>query len=128
MTQPTQALCTFAAHDPAFAAFAAELPAELAQRELPPELLTDAAALLRAERPEFALWMDRPDGPQDKFAVGAIVASAATLAAVVFLLRSRIKILRKEDGTWSFLFEHKPADNDLMKHVLAALEGIIKLN
>lgn len=121
-----QALQSFAAHDPAFAAFAAQLPAGLAQRELPPELLADAADLLCAERPEFALWMDRPDGPQEKFAVGAIIAGAATLAAVVFLLRSRIKLQRKEDGAWTFLFEHKPADNELMKHVLEALEGIIK--
>jgi len=96
----------------------ADLPAELAQQELPPELLADTTALLRAVRPEFALWMDRPDGPQDKFAVGAIVAGAATLAAVV---------QRKEDGTWSFLFEHKPADNELMQHVLEALDGYLAL-
>jgi len=126
MMETKQALQTFAAHDPAFASFAAELPEGLAQRELPPELLADAADLLRAERPEFASWMDRPDRPQEQFSVGAIIASAATLAAVVFLLRSRIKIQRKEDGAWTFLFEHKPADNDLMKRVLGALEGIIK--
>jgi len=126
MTQPNQALQSFATHDPAFAAFAAELPAALMQTELPPELLDDVTALLCAERPEFDLWANMPDVAQDRYAVGAIAASAATLAAVVFLLRSRIKLQRKEDGAWSFLFEHKPADNDLMKRVLDALEGIIK--
>jgi len=126
MTQHEKDLQSFAAHAPAFAAFAAGLPVELAAAELPPELLADTTALLRAEQPEFDLWVNRPQNPQEVYSAGAIIAGAATLAAVVFLLRSRIKFQRKADGTWTFLFEHKPADNDLMKRVLEALEGIIK--
>jgi len=120
-----QVLQTLARLDLDFPNFAAALPPEIARMEadLPPALSENVLALLRAERPELAPWLDAQDGaPAPADTLGPLEAAGA-MAAVLFLLRSHIKIKRVPGGKWYFLFEHAPAGNDLLQKVLETLKG-----
>lgn len=128
-TPAPQILQTLARLDPDFPNFAAALPPEVARMEaaLPPALSEDVLALLRAERPELAPWLDAQSGapaPADHLGVG-LLGAAGILTPMLFLLRAHIQLTRTPDGKWDFQFEHKPADNDLLQKVLDTLKGFL---
>ena len=52
-------------------------------------------------------------------------ATALTLFAVTFLLRTNIKYERKADGRWTFKIEHKPADSKMLQALLNKLSAIL---
>lgn len=51
--------------------------------------------------------------------------TAGVLVAIVFLLRSHIKVKRHNDGRLEFLFEHKPADSKLLSQLLDRLAALL---
>ena len=118
MTTPEQTLQTLARVDPGYPAFAATLPAGLARsgEALPPELADDVLALLRAERPEIFPLLDVPTPA--KFTIDPLTA-AGVLAAILFLLRTHVKIEGKH-----ILFEHEPMPSELLEKVLDALRSL----
>jgi len=87
-------------------------------------LAEDVLTLLRTERPGLDALTAQMDAPPAAF--GSPIATVGAAAAALFLLRSHIKIIRSAAGKWTFKFEHKPADNDLLKKVLDALKGVLK--
>ena len=123
MTKQEKTLQTLARLDPGYPAFAAALPPELtnAAGSLPEGLAADVLALLQAERPELSAWLAAQSAaaPPDRFILDPLTA-AGTLTAILFLLRSHIKIKGKH-----FSFEHKPIDSDLLKTVLDKLGFIM---
>jgi len=123
MNKPQTILQALARRDPDYAAFASELPPDLANAdaELPPALAADILTLLRPEYPELARVTD--EYPADQTFSGPL-AAGGLLVAALFLLRSHIKIKRTSTSKWSFQYEHKPMDNELLKTVIDALIGI----
>ena len=119
MTTTEQTLRTLATNDPDFPRFAAALPPELADHAaLPDTLSEDVLAVLRRERPELAPWLDAQKGASAaKFSVDP--ETFGILAAILFLLRSHIKI----EGS-KFLIEHKPMGDELLKKVLDTLASL----
>ena len=123
MPTPEQTLQTLARLDPDFPGFAAAIAPGLAGRlhTLPPGLAEDTIALLQAERPELAAWLDvRATVPPDKLNIDPLT-TVGTLAAIMFLLRAHIKIESN-----SFYFEHKPMDSELVKKVLDVLKNMMR--
>ena len=120
MTTLEQKLQTLACLDPDYPAFASDLPPEalcVGDNPLPDGLAEDVIALLRAERPELSDWLDAQPTTAASAKMGVDpLAAAGVLAAILFLLRSHIKIKGKY-----FTFEHKPMDNDLLGKVLSKL-------
>jgi|GEM_PF-1255635 len=55
-----------------------------------------------------------------------VVSSLAAVTAMVFLLRSHIKLELDSNGKMRFHFEHKPADNKLMITLLEKLKNLLK--
>jgi len=84
-------------------------------------LADDVLALLQAERPELSGWLAARSAtsPPDRFTLDPLTA-VGTLTAILFLLRSHIKIKGKH-----FSFEHKPIDSDLLKTVLDKLGFLV---
>jgi hypothetical protein len=123
MTNDELLLQTLAQADPQFASFEADLPPAVAQADLPADLLTDLIAALPTERPDLteplATWTGTP--PQSY----SVIALTGTLAAALFLLRSRIEFKRDTDGNWSFSFKHLPANNSLLEKLLDVVKGIL---
>jgi len=87
-------------------------------------LAENIVTYLRAECPDLDDLIAQTDTPSATFDGGAI-ASIGAITAALFLLRSHIKITRDAYGRCQFLFEYKPADNDLLKKVLDSLKGIV---
>ncbi|MCL2856815.1 MAG: hypothetical protein FWE19_03705 [Oscillospiraceae bacterium] len=127
MRTPEQTLITLARLDPDYPAFAAQLPDELkrAAKPLPNEMATDVLSLLRIERPELQNWLDRQADaqPPAKFLVDSPESAVALIGAIVFLLRTHIKIEGKH-----FLIEHKPIESDLLKKILDRFGDIFSRN
>ena len=123
MTNHEYTLRTLARLDPDFPGFAAALPPELdsADTALPSGLAGDVLTLLRAERPELSGWLDAQGSaaPPETLVVDPL-AAVSVLAAVLFLLRSHIKVEGKH-----FSFEHKPMGDDLLTKVLDALKSLL---
>ncbi|MDR2712639.1 MAG: hypothetical protein LBB91_05940 [Clostridiales bacterium] len=119
MTKQEHTLQTLARLDPDYLAFAAALPPEMtdAIEPLPEGLADDVIALLQEERSELSGWFaaQSTPAPPDRFILDPLTA-AGTLTAILFLLRSHIKI----EGKY-FSFEHKPMESDLLKSVLDKL-------
>ena len=124
MYNTKQALINFARHDPDFAAYATSLPSEVftLDKQLPDGFVDDVVELLRAEQPEFSDLFNNQqnDLPPEKFGVDPL-AAAGMLAAILFLLRSHIKIEGKH-----FVFEYKPMGNAMLEKVLNTLSSILK--
>ena len=120
-------LRTIAAADPDFAGYCESLPAQINKKsDLPPELLFDVMTILQDD-PDMATAIkaySASSGNMQTYAV-SVLAGVGTLAAVVFLLRTHIRIKRNASGQWEFLFEHKPEDNDMLTKVLAVLEKLL---
>jgi len=77
--------------------------------------------VLQLEKPEMfnQILAQPPRGSSlEKFSIDPL-AAAGTLAAILFLLRTHIRI----EGKY-FYFEHKPMDNKLLEKVLDTLKGI----
>jgi hypothetical protein len=53
------------------------------------------------------------------------IGAAATLVAIVFVLRTHIKYERKSGGDWTFKIEHRPADSRVLKSLLEKLSNIL---
>jgi len=124
MLTPEQTLQTLADLDPDFPAFAASLPPELARADhiLPEDLAADVVALLRAESPELAGWMDAlPNAPQHKMAAGTL-ATIGTLAAILFVLRSRFKVDIRFRGV-HILIDYKPIRSEQLLKILHDLSS-----
>jgi len=122
MRTPEQTLQSLAHLDPDFDVFAAEYSKELAGADnaLPDGVAEDVITLLCSERPELSDWIDASaSAPPEKFAVDPLLA-AGVVTAILFLLRSHIKIEGKH-----FSFEHQPMDNDLVKKVLDSVSSLI---
>ena len=126
---PLQALA--AAHAD-FAPYQREHP-ELAALILPAgeqQALSEALLAALSEMPEQAARLQalREAGPEmarpaQRFDGG--VASIPVLVAVAFLLRTHIKIERREDGKVTFEIRHKPGDGKLLGKVLEKLERLL---
>lgn len=114
-------LTTLAAADPDFAAFAKTYDTGLPP--LPPELGDEILAALAEADPRYvaAIGALHDDTAMRSFTG----AEAASLVAVVFLLRTHIKVKRGSSGKWEFLVEHKPGDNKLLGMVLDKLEAML---
>ena len=119
---PEQTLQSLAQLDPDYPIFTAALPSEFtgADSALPAGLAEDVIALLRTEQPELSGWLDeQPSASLDKLAVDPLLTAGA-LAAILFLLRSHIKITGKQ-----IFFEHKPMDSDLLGKVIEKLASFM---
>ena len=124
MTSTEQTLRILARSDPDYPAFAADLPPDIfpGAAALPEGFADDVASLIREERPELSTWMDTAqssDLPPQKLAFDPL-AAAGVLSAIVFLLRSHIKIEGKH-----FSFEHTPLESEGLNKVLGILEKIL---
>jgi len=123
MTTPEQTLQTLAALDPDYPAFAAALPPEAlpaGHAPLPEGFAEDVIALLETQRPELSPWLGlSPSTPvPEKMAVDLLGVSV--LAAILFLLRTHIKIKGKH-----FIIEHKPMGDALLEKVLGKLSSLL---
>ena len=114
-------LTTLAAADPDFAPFAEAF--DTALPPLPPALGSEILAALAEADPRYAAAIS---ALHDDTAMRSYTgAEAAALVAVVFLLRTHIKVKRGSSGKWEFLVEHKPGDNKLLGMVLDKLEAML---
>ena len=122
MSNLEQTIQTLARLDPDYQAFIAALPPDVSDIDLPGGLVDDVADLLQRENPElFSRILAQPPRSRslEKFGIDPLVATV-TLAAILFLLRTHIKIVGK-----NFIFEHKPMDNKLLEKVLDTLKSIL---
>ena len=121
MTNPEQTIQTLARLDRDYPAFIATLPLDVSNIDLPEGLADEVVCLLQSEEPELSGWITTqpPTTPIEKFSIDPL-AAAGTLAAILFLLRSHIKI----EGKYIY-FEHKPINNKLLEKVLDTLKGIL---
>ena len=124
MSPAIQILQALALRDPAYPAFFTAASPELSGATLSPDLAEDIVTYLCPERPDLSDLIAQTDALSATFNGDAIAAIGAITAAM-FLLRSHIKITRDVYGKCQFLFEYKPADNDLLKKVLDSLKGIV---
>ena len=124
-------LQTLARSDPGFTAFA-EDHAALARERLAPDtagqLAAAALAALREDPAEAERVQRLTEAPAASLAPARFDAAAVPLLlAVVFLLRTHLRIRRHKDGNWDLLVEHKPGDSrlvtDLLKRLSALLPG-----
>lgn len=53
------------------------------------------------------------------------LTEAGIFIAAIFLLRSHIRIKVNSEGKWEILFEHKPAQNDLLRIIVDSLNNIL---
>lgn len=89
--------------------------------ELPAELLNDTLAFLH-ENPEQAIILDAIQQQADHHHSFHIdVETIGTIVAIMFLLRTHIKLERNEHGKWTFLLENKPNNNSLLSSLLEKL-------
>ncbi|WP_295430528.1 hypothetical protein [uncultured Thiodictyon sp.] len=51
--------------------------------------------------------------------------SVPVLLAVVFLLRTHLRIRRHPDGRWDFQIEHKPGDTQLLTDLLRRIQALL---
>jgi hypothetical protein len=122
--QPEQAgkiLQTIAVSNPDYAAFQVN-HADMwgTDKSLPTELIQDTLSVL-AEDPNLSSPIEALSNnleARKSFSPGGEVV---TLIAVVFLLRTHIKLKRNTSGKWEFIIEHKPGDSKLMLGVLKKL-------
>jgi len=125
MTTPEQTLQTLATLDPDYPAFIASLPPNILPTtvtSLPNGMAEDIISLLKTERPELTPWLDSHSAAPTsaKQAFGPLETTAIVLGAILFLLRSHIKIQGEH-----FLFEHKPMNNTLLGKVLDKLAVLL---
>jgi hypothetical protein len=120
MTTPEHTLQTLAELDPNYATFAAALPSLDHARTLPEGFAEAVVALVGEERPEFSPWLDAQTSQVSTRMVVDPITAVGVLAAIVFLLRSHIRI----EGD-HFLFEHQPIENDLLGKVLDVLKSLL---
>jgi hypothetical protein len=89
--------------------------------ELSAELLNDTLAFLH-EDPDQAIILDAIQQQADSYRNFHIdVETISTIVAVMFLLRTHIKLKRNEHGKWTFLLENKPNNNSLLSNLLEKL-------
>jgi hypothetical protein len=115
--------------DPTFAGFEESLPREVAQASVSSELLAEVVDTLRSERPELAAVKASSKSQQPlRFSIDPAdpLATAGTLAAILFLLRLHLSFNKNADGQWTFLVEHKPLNNALVDKLLKVLADIVK--
>jgi len=124
MPTPEQTLHSLAELDPDYSAFMAQFPDELTYttEPLPEGFADDVVSLLRAERPELSKWFDmhQSNSPPAKLFIDTAIGVGLALVAIVFLLRTHIKI----EGT-HFSIEHKPIDSDSLAKILDVLRDIL---
>ncbi|MCL2880983.1 MAG: hypothetical protein FWF29_12135 [Treponema sp.] len=124
MPTPEKMLHSLAELDPDYSAFMEQLPDELTDvtEPLPEGFADDVISLLRAERPELSKWFDmqQSNPPPAKLFIDTAIGAGLALAAIVFLLRTHIKI----EGT-HFSIEHKPIDSDSLAKILDVLRDIL---
>ncbi len=101
-------LRALAQQDPAYAAFEADWKDVLPKTECPGEL-AEAVLELAARDPAVAAMAD--DYAENMEGAGTYAVPGlpeiGVFIAVLFLLRTHIKIRRNTDGKWEFLLEHK---------------------
>jgi len=118
MLTTEQALQTLASHHPDYQAFAESLPGELKRNidPFPEGLAEEVLALVKKESPEISKFLDMQQENHEprKFFPGAELI--LPLGAMLFLLRSHIKI----DLPY-FSLEHKPAKDKLLEKILDTL-------
>ena len=107
--QDKRLLCAMALNDPDFAAYAADLPPAMgtASQTLPPALVQDVITVLR-EEPETAQTVDNWRNGTAGMKSYSLTGGAVTIAVTLFLLRSHIRIHRRDNGSWELLMESKP--------------------
>lgn len=89
--------------------------------ELPAELLNDTLAFLH-ENPKQAIILDAIQQQADSHRNFHIdVETISTIVAIMFLLRTNIKLERNKHGESRFLLENKSNDNPLLSKLLAKL-------
>lgn len=124
---PSALLQTLARSDPDFAAFSAHSGA-LAATALPDADaagLTQAALAVLREDPDTAQRLDLLARSPAPARFEGTVIGVPVLLAVVFLLRTHIRIRRHPDGRWDFQIEHKPGDSKLVTDVLKRLAALL---
>ena len=113
--QEQKLLCALALNHPDFAAYATQLPPamEAGSPALPPAIAQDVITVLRND-PETALAIDRLRNTPDGITKYSLTGGTVTVAMVVFLLRSHVRIHRRDNGTWEFFIESKPTEGSPM--------------
>lgn len=123
-----QTLYALAISDPDYAAFAnqhSELRQVALAREVETELARETVALLE-QIPDRAEQLRRIESSARREAFDAGMVSIPLLLAVVFLLRTHLRIKRSTGGKWEFLVEQKPADTALIKQVLTRIAQLLQ--
>jgi hypothetical protein len=124
-------LLTLARTDPDFAAFAADegalagpVGAGALAGATVDALATATLAALR-EAPDLAARIEHLAAAPVPARFDAGAAGVPLLLAVVFLLRTHLRIRRHPDGRWDLLVEHKPGDSNLITDLLKRLAGLL---
>jgi hypothetical protein len=125
MSNASHTLQTLACIDPDYHAFAAYVPPELSQAELPPGLAVDIATYLKSERPELSAWIDTQLTSSQPMEMFTLAANVSTIVAALFLLRSHIELEHAPDGKISFKIKIKPAGSVLLKNILESLAELL---
>ena len=126
-TQALGLLHTLATADPDYPRLA-ELLAPLARLSWPATeqatLAQDVLGVL-SEHPQQAQVIAalRHNPAAQRFDTGLM--GAGLLVAVVFLLRTHIRFIRKSDQSWQFQIEHKPSDSQALTTLLNKLAALL---
>lgn len=120
-------LVAMAQSNPDYTAYSSDLPlpTSAASQTLPPELTEDVITVLR-EVPENALTIDKWRNDSMEMRNFSFTGGAVTTAVVLFLLRSHIRIHRREDGSWEFFMESKPSQNNPVSEALKRILDWLK--
>jgi hypothetical protein len=125
--QTLDTLRALAAVDPDFPPFV-ELHSELARVEVAPDTaadLTRTVFQVLQQMPDRSVQLQRLKPSDRRSSFDAGVASVPLLLTAAFLLRTHIRIERKDRGTWSFVAEYKPADSQLVRKLLETIVQLI---
>jgi hypothetical protein len=124
-------LTALARSDPDFDAFARrcagllEPPAGPGSADAQARALAGEALAVLGQSPEMARRLEHLSRapPPERFDGGTLAVPA--LVAILFLLRTHIRIERHPDGRWACHIEHKPADSKLLTALLQKLAALL---
>lgn len=116
-----------AAANPDFEQFCTEYFSESEKRQnLPDDIVSDTITAMLSNPETAPIIEAAAQSNEQKFNI----VDVGTLVAIMFLLRTHIKIERtageKQDKNWSFSFELLPLESDLLKEILGKIKIFMK--
>ena len=121
-------ILTLAQQDPSFAEFYLQYQDQIIlSAPLPIDFWNDVIAVAEKDPALFLEVKHCRESVQatQAFAILGLPEVMALIAAL-FLLKTHIKIQKKEDGKWEFLVEHKASNDDTLEKIAQILAGLFK--